>query len=283
MTPPARPALPTAQTPRRPNDPVLTARQRQALLAQVRAQGRSMLAGAAAGDGSRVTGAGGRPSRVSAASPLVGQPASFARALASATARSQAPVAGTPPALAPARSLPTAPLDPSPAGGLPRVYQGDPKEYDSAAQHSTWRSSTCSAASLTAVLRGRGLPVRIADVMRAMPGGMTPELGLVSRPRLVNAAARFGLSAHDEAMTYDALRQAVAAGQPVLVDVTNARFPEGHWMVVTGADTTGVRLADSSGYNLTHLTHAEFLNGWSRRGIRITNAPLATTPGARRG
>src|SRR4051812_14185797 len=87
-------------------------------------------------------------------------------------------------------------------GTISRVSQTNAAEYDSAEQARGWGGSTCSAASLTAVLRSRGLPVRIADVLRAMPGGVTPEQGLVSRPALVQAAARYGLKAADDVTDY---------------------------------------------------------------------------------
>lgn len=148
-------------------------------------------------------------------------------------------------------------------------------EYDSPAQARTWGGSTCSAASLCAVLRSRGVPARIADVMRAMPGGLTPELGLVSRPALSAAASRFGLATRDDVAGYESLQQAAAAGQPVLVDLRNSRFPEGHWLVVTGADSRGASVVDSSGYALSFVPKEEFLASWSGRGIRVLGSGAA--------
>lgn len=155
------------------------------------------------------------------------------------------------------------------------IPQTDPSEYDSPEQARTWGGSTCSAASLTAVLRARGVPVRIADVMRAMPGGLTPELGLVSRRSLMEAAEQFGAGARDDVASHESLRAALAAGQPVLVDVRNQRFPEGHWMVATSVNEQGVGVIDSSGYRLTSIPREEFLESWSGRGIRI----LPSAPG----
>jgi hypothetical protein len=165
------------------------------------------------------------------------------------------------------------------AGRISRIDQTDAREYDSVAQARLWGGSTCSATALTAVLRSRGISASIADVMRVMPGGITVERGLVSRPSLVNAAAKFGLRAQDNVTSYDALQQATAAGQPVLVDVTNGRFPEGHWLVVTGADARGVTIVDSSGYRLTSMSRDEFLAAWSKRGIRIMNGPQSQAAG----
>ncbi|MCC6178108.1 MAG: C39 family peptidase [Chloroflexi bacterium] len=148
-------------------------------------------------------------------------------------------------------------------------------EYESQAQARAWGHSTCSAASLTAVLRAAGQDVRIADVMRAMPGGMTIQLGLVSRPALVNAATQFGATAVDDVVGYEALKAATGSGQPVLLDIRNSRFPEGHWIVVTGVDDGGVRVADSSRYNLTSISRGELLSSWkSGRGIRLGGLAL---------
>jgi hypothetical protein len=152
---------------------------------------------------------------------------------------------------------------------IQRVRQADPAEYNSTSQARVWSGSTCSAASLTAVLRSRGVPVRIADVMAAMPGGLTPELGLISRPALTRAAAQFGFTAKDDITSYQGLQDATRAGQPVLVDVTNRRFPQGHWLVVTGVNANGIDVVDSSGYDLHSMSKDEFLASWRGRAMRV--------------
>lgn len=154
------------------------------------------------------------------------------------------------------------------------LRQTDPAEYDSLAEARTWGPASCSAAALAAVLRGRGVPARVADVLEAMPGAVSPRLGLVRRSGLVEAAARFGMAARDDVTSLEGLRQAVDAGQPVLVDVTSSRFPEGHWLVATAVDGDDVRLADSSGYALTSLPVSEFLATWSGKGVRVAGPPL---------
>jgi uncharacterized protein YvpB len=151
-------------------------------------------------------------------------------------------------------------------------------EYDNSAQARAWGYSTCSAASLTAVLRAAGQNVKIADVMKAMPGGMTIALGLVSRPALVNAANQFGAKATDDVTSYDALKQATDNGQPVLVDIRSPKFPEGHWIVVTGVDDNGIRTADSSRYNMTSMSRSDFTRSWSGRGIRLEGLTPTAAP-----
>ncbi len=165
-------------------------------------------------------------------------------------------------------------------GAIRGFDQTSVAEYDSPAQARTWGLATCSAAALCAVLRGSGRQVRIADVMRAMPGGLTPQRGLVSRPALVHAAAQFGADARDDVHGYEALRRATEAGQPVLVSFTNRTFPEGHWVVVTGASDAGVEVADSSRYDLTFIPRDQFTGAWNGRGIRIAGlaSGLAQAP-----
>jgi len=156
--------------------------------------------------------------------------------------------------------------------------QTSASEYDSPAQARAWGYSTCSAASLTAVLRAAGQNVKIADVMKAMPNGMTIQLGLVSRPSLVNAANQFGAKATDDVTSYDGLDQATENGQPVLVDIRNGRFPEGHWIVVTGVDENNVQVADSSRYDLKSIPRGEFLRSWSGRGVRLEGLTPSAAP-----
>jgi uncharacterized protein YvpB len=151
-------------------------------------------------------------------------------------------------------------------------------EYENVAQAKAWGYSTCSAASLTAVLKAAGQDVKVADVMKEMPGGMTIKLGLVSRPSLVNAANKFGATATDDVTNYDALKQATENGQPVLVDIRNGKFPEGHWIVVTGVDDNGIQCADSSRYDMTTMPKGDFMRSWSSRGIRLEGLAPKSAP-----
>ena len=123
-----------------------------------------------------------------------------------------------------------------------------------------------------------GQDVKIADVMKAMPGGMTIKLGLVSRPSLVNAANQFGARATDDVTSYDALKQATDNGQPVLVDIRNAKFPEGHWIVVTGVDDE--RRPRRRQLSLQHDLDpkGDFMRSWSGRGIRLEGLTPTAAP-----
>ena len=152
---------------------------------------------------------------------------------------------------------------------LTRISQMSPAEYDSPIQARTWGPVSCSAAALTSALRSFGVNVRIADVLREMPGAVSLDVGLVSRSALTDAAQRFGVVAREDVADYAQIEKATAAGQPVLVDVVNTRFPEGHWMIVTSASPAGVQVADSSGFDLKSMSREDFLASWAGRGIRL--------------
>ena len=217
--------------------------------------------------------------------PLPGMPASGAAAVANGAGQIAAMANRTAPATPAAQAVTPAMIREQGQTFLRSIKGFDQTkvdEYESVAQARAWGYSTCSAASLTAVLRAAGQDVRVADVMKEMPGGMTIKLGLVSRPSLVNAANHFGAKATDDITSYEALKQATENGQPVLVDIRNGTFPEGHWIVVTGVDENGIRCADSSRYDMTTMPRGEFLRSWSSRGIRLEGlTPTATPAGAR--
>jgi ABC-type bacteriocin/lantibiotic exporter with double-glycine peptidase domain len=119
--------------------------------------------------------------------------------------------------------------------------------------------------------------VKVGDIVRVLEGagGITVAQGLVSRPALLATARKFGLGAEDRALSYDQLAAATRE-HPVLVDITNAKFPEGHWLVVTGTDPTGVNIVDSSGYRLTRMSRSEFQAAWSGRAVQLFPSPRSS-------
>ncbi len=157
-----------------------------------------------------------------------------------------------------------------PVGRLPqRVFQREVAEYRSAQEAATWGPSACSAATLTAVLRSRGSNARIADVIDRLGPNIDRQRGLLDRRALSRVASELGLANTIRSLDYNGLRQAVQAGQPVMTDVTNAQFPAGHWLVVTGVDDGGVTVVDSSGYNLTRIDRQTWERSWSRSALVV--------------
>ncbi len=191
--------------------------------------------------------------------------------------------------LRPVAASPVAPAPTVPAGGgthiavglVQRLDQVDPSQYDSLTVARRWGPASCSAASLAAVIRGTGRTVTVGDVVHALEArqGITTTQGLVSRPALVATARQYGFAAEDRRLTYDQLAGATAS-HPVLVDITNRTFPDGHWLVVTGAEGNGLAVVDSSGYRLTRLARADFEAAWGGRGIVLS--PFASVAPATR-
>ncbi|HLL80243.1 MAG TPA: hypothetical protein VKT25_12125, partial [Ktedonobacteraceae bacterium] len=52
------------------------------------------------------------------------------------------------------------------------------------------------------------------------------------------------------------------SGRPVIVSFPPYKYDGGHLLVVVGGNSSLVYLADSSAYNRTQLTHAQFMNWW---------------------
>lgn len=150
-----------------------------------------------------------------------------------------------------------------------RVFQRDPAEYRSATETAAWGPSACSAATLTAVARARGSNVKISDVIDRLGSGIDRQVGLLDRRKLAQVANDLGMPTGVRTMDYQGLREAVKAGHPVMTDITNGQFPDGHWLVVSGVDDAGVSVVDSSGYNLTRIDRQTFERSWSRSALVV--------------
>jgi len=157
--------------------------------------------------------------------------------------------------------------------------QFDRRYYASDRAWRTWRSSACSAAALTWLLRAYGVQVQSIDAAIELIGpytGISPSLGLLDArgPALAEAVARRGLRARvprdrggrPAALSSVAELQAWLDRGPLLMD--GARwFGEGHWFVGMSYDRDGIYTRDSSGYNTQYLTWARLygevgFSGW---------------------
>lgn len=156
-----------------------------------------------------------------------------------------------------------------PHGTVTRVFQRDLAEYRSPQEAAAWGPSACSAATLTAVLRSRGSNVRIADIIDRLGRAIDRQRGLLDRRTLSRVASELGLPNTIRQLDYDGLREVVRSGRPVMTDITNAQFPDGHWLVVVGVDDRGVRVVDSSGYNLSWIDRQTWEHSWSRSALVV--------------
>ena len=145
--------------------------------------------------------------------------------------------------------------------GLPALNQYEARHYASTASWARWRDASCSAASLTWLLRAYGVPIRTIDEAIALIGdgtGISTQLGLLDasgRP-LARAIARLGLTPRNANIgrAPAALMAWIDQG-PVALD--GARwFGYGHWFVAYAYDAGGVFTRDSSGHDTRYLTWA---------------------------
>ena len=148
---------------------------------------------------------------------------------------------------------------------LVRLSQLDPTQYVSNQQFSTWAYSACSTASLTEVLDAYGRHFRIADVLKveAGVGAITPQLGLLDEAGIERTAAQFGYNTtwgHN--LSLDQIITIANRGRPVIVSFPPDRYAGGHLLVVTGGNSSIVKLADSSLWNWQSLSRAQFLQWW---------------------
>ena len=148
---------------------------------------------------------------------------------------------------------------------LVRLSQLDPTQYVSNQEFSTWAYSACSTTSLTEVLDAYGRHFRIADVLKveASIGEITPQLGLLDEAGIQQTAAQFGFkTTWGHNLSLDQIIAIANQGRPVIVSFPPDRYAGGHLLVVTGGNSSIVKLADSSLWNRQSLSRAQFLQWW---------------------
>jgi Peptidase_C39 like family len=152
--------------------------------------------------------------------------------------------------------------------------------YDSAQQHDVWWDSVCSAASFTAVARAWGVGnVTIGHVLDRLldhsPPYITTYGGLMSQDGWPWMAEAYHLQAQVawHAFTFDTLvQQVTSTGIPIVIGMEggDTNNPWGHFVVVTGGDSTQVTIADSSLWKMKSLPRSFF----SRPTYGIINDPI---------
>lgn len=158
---------------------------------------------------------------------------------------------------------------------LVRISQLDPAQYASASEDATWSYSACSTAAMTEVLDAYGLHLRIHDVLQVESGlgAITPQLGLTAEGGIATTVARFGFqTTWGDHYTLPQVITHANAGTPVIVSWPPSRYAGGHIVVVTGGNSQQVFLADSSLWNRTRLSHAQFLQWWTGFAAIVTPA-----------
>ena len=148
---------------------------------------------------------------------------------------------------------------------LVRISQLDPAQYSSSEEYNTWAYSACSAASMTEVFNAYGHHYRVTDILNveAQIGEITPAQGLLRPEGIEHTAAQFGFkTTWGNAWSLDQVIESANRGNPVIVSFPPDRYDGGHILVVTGGNGTTVYLADTSGWNRSSLSSAQFLQWW---------------------
>ena len=149
---------------------------------------------------------------------------------------------------------------------LKRISQLDPAQYNSTQDYNTWAYSACSTAAMTEVFNSYGRHYRIADVLKveASINEITPALGLVEDVGIQRTATLLGFTTNwGYSRSLDTVISIANKGEPVIVGWPPSRYDGGHLVVVVGGDSSRVFLADSSLYNRTSLTRAQFMKWWA--------------------
>ncbi len=148
---------------------------------------------------------------------------------------------------------------------LVRLSQLDPAQYTSHQEFTTWAYSACSTASLTEVMNAYGRHFRVTDVLKveAGIGEITPQLGLLDEPGIQKTAAQFGFkTTWGHNLSLDQIISIANQGRPVIVSFPPDKYAGGHLLVVTGGNSSIVKLADSSLWNRQSLSRSQFLQWW---------------------
>jgi ABC-type bacteriocin/lantibiotic exporter with double-glycine peptidase domain len=149
---------------------------------------------------------------------------------------------------------------------LKRVNQLDCSQYASQDECTLWAYSACSAAAITEVINSYGYHFRITDILQQelAAKAVTTRLSLLDDQGIQRTAALFGFTTDwGYRRSYDRVVALANKGTPVIVSWPPARYDGGHLVVITGGDSTSVKLADSSRYDRTSLSRTQFMKWWA--------------------
>ncbi|MGH3180877.1 MAG: transglycosylase SLT domain-containing protein [Streptosporangiaceae bacterium] len=167
---------------------------------------------------------------------------------------------------------------------LARISQLAPAQYGppSPSEFTTWAYSACSAASMTEVLNAYGGHYRIHDILAvevkrgditasSVNGGLQSEGGIADTVAQFNFQTTWGHS-----LSLDQIIADANAGTPVIVSFPPDRYAGGHLLVVRGGDANNVQVADSSAWNRTSISRAQFSSWWIGKGQALGFSAIVT-------
>ncbi len=171
------------------------------------------------------------------------------------------------------------------ASRVPTFIQIDPTiGYTSRQQYDLYSGADCSAAATSEVLTAWGDKTgNIGHVIEDMGAGLSPSGGLINVAAFQQVGQQEGFSTIvTDNIDINQLRKIVTTYEiPVIVGVRDVSggyysyFSPGHFLVVTGADSNGFMIVDSSTYFVHYLPTATFLSLWaSPKAVIFTPASL---------
>jgi hypothetical protein len=169
----------------------------------------------------------------------------------------------------------------------PIIQADENAGYDSQAQHDTWWNAACSAAAMTEILHAWGITDvtigRLIDIMYAHnPPYITPYGGLMTPDAWNYMMSNYHMHATvytNHTFTYeDMVKITEVQGIPVVLNVRDSAqayypaFNVGHFLVVVGGDSAGLKIVDSSLYRIQYLPRNEVDALWTGLNVVITKA-----------
>lgn len=143
----------------------------------------------------------------------------------------------------------------------PIIQARDQAEYLSTAQFNTYGMSDCAAASLTEVLRSWNVQgITLGSILQEFGSDITPAGGLMNQSAFNRVAGYHGFHADVgwNTFTYDRLVNFVnQQGIPVIIGIKGGGG-WGHFLVVTGGDSSQVQVVDSSLWMIHSLPRSVF-------------------------
>jgi len=148
----------------------------------------------------------------------------------------------------------------------PETQGTRPDLYDSVAQFNDWWNAACSAAVMSEVLTAWGAPhATIGKLIDVMQPDISLNGGLLRQQGFQRGAAAFNYRADISwHLTYNQMRYLTnTLGLPVIVNVRISYgyyhfFSGGHFLVMTGGDSQGLSIVDSSEYYIKYLPIGTF-------------------------
>lgn len=145
--------------------------------------------------------------------------------------------------------------------------------YDSYQQFLDWRGAACSAATSSEVLTAWGAKnATIGQLVDKMQPDISLDGGLINEYGFQRGAAAYGYRADiSHTLTYQQMLYITnQLGLPVIVNVRISYgyyhyFDTGHFLVMTGGDSQGVSIVDSSTYYIHYLPLGVFFSMFTGR------------------